>query len=296
MTESSAELNETQVSDSTAAANPGDAVIVARGLSKTYTLHSGLIADVLGRSEAVAAVSDVDLAVGRGEVVALVGQSGSGKSTLGRLLVRLEDPTGGTIQFNGADVTTIRGKRLRAYRRDAQIIFQNPYESLDPRYTIGMTVGEPLALFGIGNRRERAERVQAVLADVGLQPVERYVHAHPHELSGGQRQRVSIARALVAEPSLIVADEPVSMLDASVRSGIMNLLLDLQDANGISCVFITHDIAAARYMSQRVAVMHAGRIVEQGSTDDLIENPQHSYTQKLIDAASVNEPGHAPAS
>ncbi|NED96499.1 ABC transporter ATP-binding protein [Phytoactinopolyspora alkaliphila] len=240
-------------------------------------------------------MQDVDLVVKEGEVVALVGQSGSGKSTLGRLLVRLEDPSSGQVLSEGRNVTAITGAELRKYRRRAQIIFQNPYESLDPRYTVAMSVGEPLALFGIGTRRERAERIRQALSDVGLTPVDRYLGSHPHELSGGQRQRVSIARALVVEPALIVADEPVSMLDASVRSGVMNLLLDIQQANGISCVFITHDLAAARHMSQRVAVMHAGRIVEQGPTDDLIANPQHEYTQKLIDAALVNEIGHQPS-
>lgn len=257
-------------------------------VSKDYQPRRGLLQSIGGRANNVVhAVKHVNLDLGPGEVLSLVGESGSGKSTLGRLISRLEPATSGRIEFGGANVTSISGGALKAYRRATQIIFQNPYESLDPRHIVRTAVGEPLDLHNIGNRSERVALVDAALASVGLRPPANFASRYPHELSGGQRQRVAIARAVILRPRLLVADEPVSMLDASIRSGVMNLLLDLRSELGLACVFITHDLAAGRYMSEQTAVMYRGEIVERGRVDEVIAKPAHPYTRALIDAASL---------
>lgn len=267
-----------------------EALLETNGLTKVYPIRTTLVERLNGHRPTVVAANGVNLSIERGEVVALVGQSGSGKSTLGRLIARLEEPTSGQIILDGQVISNLRGNALRQLRRRIQIIFQNPYEALDPRYTVLRSVTEPLQLFGLASRSERKEKAISALNDVGLKPPERYLEAYPHELSGGQRQRVAIARALIVGPELVVADEAVSMLDASVRSGVMNLLLDLQEKRGLSYLFITHDLAAARYMSERVAVMHEGSIVEEGPTEEVIWDPKHEYTRRLISAASVADP------
>jgi oligopeptide/dipeptide ABC transporter ATP-binding protein len=254
-------------------------------LEKHFDLRAGMLGQLLGRkAPTVRAVDGVTLGVDEKEVVALVGESGSGKTTIGKLACRLELPTGGEIRFGDVSVPALRGTALKRFRQNVQMIFQNPYESLDPRYTIGATIVEPLVLHGIGSSTERKQRAQEALNQVELRPAADFMERLPQDLSGGQRQRVAIARALVLNPRLIVADEPVSMLDVSIRSGIMNLMDRLREEHDMAYLYITHDLAVARYMASRMAVMYLGRIVEEGPTDVLIHEAGHPYTRLLLAA------------
>jgi oligopeptide/dipeptide ABC transporter ATP-binding protein len=262
------------------------AVLEARDLVKDF-LPRGAGLGLMRREAAVRAVDHFDLSLEPAEAVALVGESGAGKTTVGRILARLEQPTGGEVLLDGQNVSHISGRRLRPFRRAVQIVFQNPYESLDPRHRVMAAVTEPLDIHRIGSRKERRERAESVIENVGLRPASRYLQRLPHELSGGQRQRVAIARALVLEPSVLIADEPVSMLDASVRSSILNLLADLRARLGLSIVLVTHDLAVARYVADRIVVMYHGRIVERGDAEEVIARPTHPYTRLLL-AASQN--------
>jgi len=237
------------------------------------------------------AVDDVDLQLRRGEVIALVGESGCGKSTLSLTLMGLEKATEGSIIFEGKDITHIDDRQRKKIRQRIQMVFQDPYESLNPTQTIEEIVTEPLIVHGISpNLDERRERVRRALEDAGLKPAESYLHRFPHQLSGGQRQRVVIAGALVLEPHLLLADEPVSMLDVSIRAEIINLLADLRKSRGISVIFITHDLGTVGYFADRVAVMYLGRIVEIGTMTDVLKNPQHPYTQALLSVIPVPNP------
>jgi peptide/nickel transport system ATP-binding protein len=235
----------------------------------------------------VRAVDGVSLRIDPGRVVALVGESGSGKSTVGRCVVRLLEPTGGTVRLNGVDVTHLSRHALRRHRRAVSIVFQDPASSLDPRLDVGSVVGEPLRLQGAG-RADRRQRVAEMLERVGLRRAvaERY----PHELSGGQRQRVSIARALVSQPALLVADEPTSALDLSVQASVLNLLTDLQRDLGFACLFITHDLSAVEYLADDVAVMYLGVLAEYGPRQQVFDSPKHPYTQALLSAAPLPDP------
>ncbi len=272
--------------------NEDNVVMKVRNLKKYFELHTGMFKFV-GESIYVKAVDGVSFNIHQGEILGLVGESGCGKTTAGRLLTRLEDPTEGSIIFEGEDIAKLRGKHLKNYRRNVQMIFQDPYESLNPRFTVLKTIMEPLIIHGIGETYDdKVEMVIKALEDAGLKPAEEYLSRFPHELSGGQRQRVAIARALVLRPKFIVADEPVSMLDVSIRAGVMNLMLDLRDKYGIPYMFITHDIAVARYMSDKIAVMYLGKIVEMADTDEVIFNPLHPYTKALISAVPVPDPDH----
>lgn len=239
----------------------------------------------------VHAVDDVDLQLHRGEVIALVGESGCGKSTLSLTLMGLEEATEGSIIFEGVDITHASNQQRKEFRQRIQMIFQDPYESLNPTQTIEEIVSEPLLVHGLTPKHEeRRERVKRALADAGLKPAEDYLHRFPHQLSGGQRQRVVIAGALVLEPHLLLADEPVSMLDVSIRAEIINLLADLRESRGISVIFITHDLGTVGYFADRVAVMYLGRIVELGTMKDVLKNPQHPYTKALLSVIPVPNP------
>ena len=259
-------------------------VLVVRDLHKHFAGGSRL----RGGRHTVRAVDGVDLTIGPGEVLGLVGESGSGKSTVGRCIARLETPTSGTVELLGRDVSRIGRREMRPVRRDVHVVFQDPYSSLNPRMTVGQIVGEPLRQHGEGERRDRTRRVGEMLERVGLR--EQMRTRYPHELSGGQRQRVALARALVLRPRLLVADEPVSALDVSVQASILNLFLDLQRDLGFSCLFITHDLSVVEFISDRIAVMYLGRIVETASRETLFAEPQHPYTQALLSAAPVPDP------
>ena len=249
-------------------------------LSRGFTVRRGLLlARVVGR---VNAVDDVSFTLARGETLGIVGESGSGKSTTARLVLRLLDPSAGRIRFDGTDITALTGAPLRHFRRRMQIVFQDPFASLDPRQTVEQIVAEPLLLHRPGSAADRRDRVGELLSLVGLSAAQ--ARRYPHEFSGGQRQRIGIARALAAEPELIVCDEPVSALDVSIQAQVLNLLRDLQDRLGIAYLFITHDLAVVRHVAHRVAVMRQGRIVELAETETLFANPTDPYTRSLVAA------------
>ncbi|ACZ29987.1 oligopeptide/dipeptide ABC transporter, ATPase subunit [Xylanimonas cellulosilytica DSM 15894] len=257
------------------------------GLKKYFPLTQGI---VMRRTVGhVQAVDGVDLQINRGETVGLVGESGCGKSTVSKLLVGLEKPTAGTITYKGRDVARMNGKQLKQYRREVQIIFQDPYSSLNPRMTVGDIVAEGWSVHrGVAPRKDRTKRVQELLDRVGLNP--NYINRYPHEFSGGQRQRVGIARALAMRPEVIVCDEPVSALDVSVQAQVVNLLEDLQDELGMAYLFIAHDLSVVRHISDRLAVMYLGRIVEEGGAEEVYLTPGHPYTQALLSSVPVHEP------
>ena len=238
---------------------------------------------------AIKAVDGLDFTLYRGETLGLVGESGCGKSTTGRAILQLHRPTDGAVLFEGKDLTKTKGEDLRKMRRRMQMIFQDPYASLNPRMTVGSIIGEPLEVHGIGSsRKDRQERVQALLKTVGLNPY--FVNRYPHEFSGGQRQRIGIARALAVNPAFIVCDEPISALDVSIQAQIINLLEDLQDELDLTYLFIAHDLSVVRHISDRIAVMYLGKIVELADRDELYANPKHPYTQALLSAVPIPDP------
>jgi oligopeptide transport system ATP-binding protein len=237
---------------------------------------------------AVQAVDGVNFDIRRGETLGLVGESGCGKSTAGRAILQLLTPTGGNVFWDGTDLTSLSKEELRKLRRHMQMIFQDPYSSLNPRMTVGNIIGEPLQIQGMGNASDRKERVQELLSLVGLNPY--FIKRYPHEFSGGQRQRIGIARALSTNPSFIVADEPISALDVSIQAQVVNLLDDLKAELGLTYLFIAHDLSMVRYISDRVAVMYLGRIVELGERDEVYDHPLHPYTQALLSAIPVPDP------
>ena len=270
----------------TTAHSPGTPLLQVRGLTKHFPIRSGLLQRVTG---AVKAVDDVSFDVARGETLALVGESGCGKTTTGRALLRLVEPTSGAVHFDGTDVMALAGEPLRRMRRHMQIVFQDPYGSLNPRMTVGETIREGLVVHQLAEGREADRRVTRLLEEVGLRP--EFASRLPHEFSGGQRQRIGIARALAVEPSFIVCDEPVSALDVSVQAQVVNLLRDLQRDRGLSYLFIAHDLAVVSHMADRVAVMYLGRIVELAPRATLFAGARMPYTKALLSAVPVPEPG-----
>ncbi len=268
---------------------PQPPVLEVRDLRKLFRVGKKSILG--GKETFVKAVDGVSLTLDRQEILALVGESGCGKSTLSLTLMGLEEPTQGSIYLDGQNFTDIRGGKLKELSRHIQMIFQDPYESLNPLMTIGEIVAEPLEVHGVArDKKEREQRVLRALESAGLNPPEEFVHRYPHELSGGQRQRVVIAGAIVLEPRILLADEPVSMLDVSIRAEILNLLGSLSASRGISILYITHDLSTAAYFARRIAVMYLGRIVEIGSTEQVLNHPAHPYTQALISVIPVPNP------
>jgi oligopeptide/dipeptide ABC transporter ATP-binding protein len=263
----------------------GRPVLEVIDLKKHFPVGSQLLP---GRGGTVYAVDGVSFSLASGEILGLVGESGSGKSTVANCILRLLDPTDGTIMLKERDITHLSRRQLRPLRRELHMVFQDPYSSLNPRMTCGQIVAEPLRLHKLVPRRERDARVRELFDRVGLRPELRY--RYPHELSGGQRQRVGLARSLILNPSVLIADEPVSALDVSVQASILNLLRDLQQDMGFSCLFITHDLATVEFLCDRVAVMYLGQIVELASRAELFLHPKHPYTQALLSAAVVPDP------
>lgn len=266
-------------------------LIEVTNLQKLFPISRGLFR---APTEFVHAVDGINFEIAPGESLGLVGESGCGKSTTGQLLVKLLEATGGHIQFSDGDyekdVANVSRSEIKEFRSRVQMIFQDPYESMNPRRTVFDTVSEPLAVQKVGTIPEREERVLELLGLVGLTPAENFLFRYPHELSGGQRQRVAIARALVMNPRFVVADEPTSMLDVSIRISIMELMTELGERLGVSYLYITHDLAVARYMCDRIAVMYLGKIVEIGPTEEILANPQHPYTRALLSAVPVPDP------
>ena len=263
-------------------ASPGEHLVEVNGL-KTYYESGGLLS-----SNPVKAVDGVDLHIERGETLGLVGESGCGKTTLGRTLVQLEDATDGEVLFDGRDVTKLRGSELKQWRRNAQMVFQDPESSLNDRMTVGEIIREPLDVHAVGTPRERRDKVRDLLRTVGLQ--EEHYYRYPHQFSGGQRQRIGIARALALEPEFVVLDEPVSALDVSVQAKVLNLLEDLQEEFDLTYLFIAHDLSVVRHICDRVAVMYLGHVMEVGDTEELFENPKNPYTYSLLSAIPDTDP------
>ena len=272
-----------------------DDLVVVERLKVYYRSSASFIENLFGRGSYIRAVDGVDLVIRRDEALGLVGESGSGKTTLGKAILRLVDISSGRVLFDGEDVYSLRGKKLKLFRMRAQLIFQDPYTSLNPRIRIGDQVKEPLEIHGIGSNEERVKAAIDMLRRVGLSPPEEYYRRYPHQLSGGQRQRVAIARALITKPELVVADEPVASLDVSARAQILMLMRELKRDLGLSYLIITHDFSVAWELCDRIAVMYLGKIVEEGAKRDIFENPLHPYTQALIAAIPKIDPTNSRA-
>jgi oligopeptide transport system ATP-binding protein len=264
-----------------------DEILVrVNNLKKHFPILQGIIFQ--RQIGAVQAVDDVSFEIRRGETMGLVGESGCGKSTTGRTMLRLYPPTAGSVSFGGQDIFQAKGRALLAIRRKAQMIFQDPYACLNPRWAVNAIVGEPLWVHGLAQGHAQTERVQELLKLVGLNPM--YVNRYPHEFSGGQRQRIGVARALASDPEFIICDEPISALDVSIQAQVVNLLEDLQDKLGLTYLFIAHDLSMVRHICDRVAVMYLGKIVELASKDELYNHPLHPYTQALLSAVPIPDP------
>jgi peptide/nickel transport system ATP-binding protein len=261
--------------------NPNKVIVQLEHISKTFRTSASLFKK--GQKEVVA-LKGVSFNIYKGEIFGLVGESGSGKTTTGRLIVKLEEPNHGKLLLDGNDITTIKGKALKNFRRKVQMIFQDPYQSLNPYLSVYDSVSEPLVVHNIGNSETRKDMVRQSLNSVGLTPPDDFFYRYPHQMSGGQRQRIAIARAMVLKPEFVVADEPTSMLDASIAIHIFNILSEIQKTLNVTFLFITHSLAAARYLCNRIAVIYKGELVEIGSAENIIQNPGHPYTRALIKA------------
>jgi len=261
--------------------DPNNVIIKLENISKTFRTRASLFK---GDPKEVIALKQISLNIYRGEIFGLVGESGSGKTTTGRLIVKLEEPDEGKLLFDGNDITKIKGKALKIFRRKVQMIFQDPYQSLNPYFSVYDSVSEPLVVHSVGNSKTRKDMVRESLNSVGLTPPDDFFYRYPHQMSGGQRQRIAIARAMVLKPEFVVADEPTSMLDASIAIHIFNILSRIQKKLNVTFLFITHSLAAARYLCDRIAVIYNGELAEIGPAENIIQNPSHPYTRALIDA------------
>jgi oligopeptide/dipeptide ABC transporter ATP-binding protein len=259
-------------------------LLEVRDLKQHFTINKGF----LGKKKTVKAVDGVSFSVKEGETLGIVGESGCGKSSLGRSILRLIEPTSGEIKYKGKNITELKGKALKDLRKEMQIVFQDPFASLNPRNTVRDILEAPLIIHGMGNRKQRLEIIESLIDKIGLRKEQ--LTQYPHEFSGGQRQRIGIARSLTLKPKLIIADEPVSALDVSVQSQVLNLMSSLQDEFDLSYIFISHDLSVVQHISDRVAVMYLGKIVELADVDELYSNPQHPYTQALLSAVPVPDP------
>ncbi len=271
----------------------GRVLVSIRGLKTYYSLRGSFLDRLVGREAGhVKAVDDVTLELHRGEVLGLVGESGSGKTTLGRTVLGLVPATEGTVEFDGRDITKLSEREMRALRREMQIVFQDPHASLNPAMTVAQLVEHPLQIHRVGTRAERRVRVAETLATVGLHPPDQFMDKYPSDLSGGQKQRVVIARAIILNPSLLVADEPVSMLDMSVRAKILELMLYLKRELNLTFLYITHDLATAKFFCDRIAILYLGRVVEIGPSEAIYSDPKHPYTKALLRAIPDPDPRH----
>jgi peptide/nickel transport system ATP-binding protein len=261
--------------------DPNKVIVQLERISKTFRTRASFLK---GDPKEVVALNRVSFEIRRGEIFGLVGESGSGKTTTGRLIVKLEEPDHGKLLLDGNDITKIKGKTLKDFRRKVQMIFQDPYQSLNPYLSVYDSVSEPLVVHNVGNSETRKDMVRQSLNSVGLAPPDEFFYRYPHQMSGGQRQRVAIARAMVLKPEFVVADEPTSMLDASIAIHIFNILSEMRKKLNVTFLFITHSLAAARYLCDRIAVIYKGEMVETGSAENIIQNPQHPYTKALIQA------------
>jgi oligopeptide transport system ATP-binding protein len=277
---------EPRAGDTATTANGGETLLSVKHLKMHFPITQGII--LQKQIGSVKAVDDISFEIKRGETLGLVGESGCGKSTTGRAILQLYKPTAGAVEFNGRDLVKLKGGEMRRMRRELQMIFQDPYASLNPRMTVGSIIGEPLEIHNLAKGRDKTERVQDLLRTVGLNPY--FANRYPHEFSGGQRQRIGIARALAVEPQFIVCDEPISALDVSIQAQIINLLEELQEKLGLTYLFIAHDLAVVRHISDRVAVMYVGKIVELTDRTEIFESPLHPYTRALLSAIPIPDP------
>lgn len=284
----------TKQMNSEAPVNESDILVRVENLKKYFPVQSGLIANLLnhGNIPAVKAIDDVSFEIRRGEVFGLAGESGSGKSTIGRVVLNLLPPTDGRVIFDGIDLSTLDPETMRRLRSRMQVIFQDPLASLNPRMTIGETIEHPVKIHMDSSPQERRRIVWDILEKVGLSPAEQYYNKYPHQISGGQRQRVVIARALVTAPELVVADEPIAMADVSVRALLLDLMMRLKEEFNLTYLFITHDLATAKYICDRIAIMYLGKLCEVGTLTDVYKHPIHPYTRALLEAVPVPDPRH----